>query len=84
MMLALARIFLGSRVLQLLGVSVVALGGFKVWQKHERSVGARMQNEKIEKKANEDAQKSDDVRSDVVSGKRGVRDPAKRDPSDKP
>lgn len=73
MMLVFARIFLGSKLLQAAAAAVVALGVFKVWQIRERKVGARVALEKVERKANDDTRKADDVRSDVAAGKSSGR-----------
>lgn len=69
MMLVFARIFLGSKLLQAAAAAVVALGIFKVWQIRERNIGARVEREKVEKKADANAKLAEEIRRDVDLGK---------------
>ena len=59
--------------------ALAGLGVYEGWKYHERGIGAQVVVEKIEKKADENAKVADAVRDDVAAGKRGKRDPNRRD-----
>ena len=70
---------IGSKWVRRLGVCLVAVSAYAWCDSRTQQKGADRVLVKIEKKANVDAQTADAVRDAVASGKRGVRDPSRRD-----
>lgn len=69
---------IGSTAVRYALAAVLALGGYQGWKYYQQHEGAKKVAAKIERKANDDAKKADDVRTAVASGARGVRGPYER------
>ncbi len=72
-------IFRNSLPLQLVALALAGWAALGANNLYQRNIGAKAITEKIEKKADTDAKTADAVRDAVAAGKRGLRDPSRRD-----
>jgi predicted negative regulator of RcsB-dependent stress response len=79
MILELIGALIGSTAVRYALAAVLALGGYQGWKYYQQHEGAKKAIAKIEKKANENVKTAEAVRDAVATGRRGLRDPSRRD-----
>lgn len=66
---------LGSKWVRRLGLALLAVGSYAMWQSHVENRGAERVVVKVEKKANANAATAMEIREEATSAKSGRADP---------